>query len=368
MVKPREGKEPGPELEGRWYKFMLDPAFLVSDPAAAAASGPVPAANMRLPFAAMHMRKPSQCTQVLAHEPTKVVNDAVHTPADAPPPGNLTAASEITPDESLEHVTGLVERLSFTGAASPMCEPPLPRDDSDTDEAHDVMDLLWDANEDEDWREVLALEECLEEVMVGGSDAACDSVLTMVSQAHSLGLAATGLPMHALAGVRLAQRRIEILGRMKRFRNQGELMCEIGGNLICLGRQPEAAVYFQRARDVGEDHGFISLECQACEGLGQLAMMEGRDEEAVLLLRNALVAAPLSEGVGSSTFSCTDFFELQALEPLCEALLKTGKLDELEPLVLRFREAGAARSRINGGFDLAELSSLYASARFYEVL
>ena len=46
--------------------------------------------------------------------------------------------------------------------------------------------------------------------------------------------------------------------------------------------------YFQRARDVGAAHGFFSVECRSCLGLGQIAVNDGRAEEGLDLLRNAL--------------------------------------------------------------------------------
>ncbi|KAJ1485227.1 hypothetical protein T484DRAFT_1794482 [Baffinella frigidus] len=104
-VRPHKGKETGPDFTGRWYKFMLDAAFLVSEAAPAAVSNPAPAANGRLPFVVMHMRKPPQQTSVFAREPTTAVDAAARAPTDAPPTGHLAAAAEITPDESLEHIT-----------------------------------------------------------------------------------------------------------------------------------------------------------------------------------------------------------------------------------------------------------------------
>ena len=113
-VNPHKGKEPGPELDGQYYKFTLDPAFLLSEPAPEAGAGPgTPAANTRLPFAVMHLRKPPHHTRVLVKEPTTPVDEPPPTPTYAPP-----ATSETTSDESLEHVTGLVERLCRPEAVS----------------------------------------------------------------------------------------------------------------------------------------------------------------------------------------------------------------------------------------------------------
>ena len=111
-VRLHKGKEPGPDLEGYYYRYMLDAAFLVSEPGAAATE--------RLPFAVMHMPKPLQQIRVLAREPATAEDGPADTPADAPSAGHLAAASETTPErpESPEEVTGLIESLSLAGPAS----------------------------------------------------------------------------------------------------------------------------------------------------------------------------------------------------------------------------------------------------------
>jgi hypothetical protein len=66
-------------------------------------------------------------------------------------------------------------------------------------------------------------------------------------------------------------------------------MCSISVSLKFLGRKKDAAIYYQKARDVGAAHGFFSVESAACMGLGQDSVEEGREEEGLDLLRNALV-------------------------------------------------------------------------------
>ena len=90
------------------------------------------------------------------------------------------------------------------------------------------------------------------------------------------------------------------------------------------------------------------------------AVEEGRHEEGVALLRNALVAAELNELDDPA-------FELDALDALIQALFQALAFDEVEPLVLRFREAAKARSG-KEGLCFAEFTSLIFSAHFHEVL
>ena len=118
--------------------------------------------------------------------------------------------------------------------------------------------------------------------------------------------------------------------------------------------------YYQAARDVGAAHGFFSIESMACKGLGSAAIDAGRHEEGLDLLRNALVAAELNELDDPK-------LELAALLSLVSALFQTNSIDEVEPLVLRYREAAKAHSE-RKGFCFEELHSIVYSARLYQVL
>jgi len=228
-----------------------------------------------------------------------------------------------------------------------------------------TLDEVWkrvdDAGEGKDWRGMLKWEGRLEQLLEGRSDDARVAILYNFKWAHAVAWHATGSTDHALAVVRLKDRRIELLGNMERFRDQGEAMCGAADHLSFAGKVQEAAEYFQRARDVGAAHGFFSVECKACLGLGKLAMIESRHEEGVELLRNALAASSLRENENDTAM------ELYVLRHLTDALFQTHAIDEVEPLVLRFREAAEAQSRKFGRVCYMELQSLYASARLHEV-
>ena len=217
------------------------------------------------------------------------------------------------------------------------------------------------AVEGEDWRGVLKWEGRLEQLLAGRSDPAQNSALFIFKWAHSVGMNSTGSTDHGLAAVRLQDRRIEILGNMERFRDQGEAICNAADFLVDAGKQQEAAGYFQRARDVGAAHGFFSVESRACIGLGCVAMGEGHHEEGLDLLRNALAASSLRENEDDTGM------ELTVLRDLTDALFLTHGIDEVEPLVLRFREAANAESQKIGRVCFMELESLYSSARLHEV-
>jgi hypothetical protein len=124
--------------------------------------------------------------------------------------------------------------------------------------------------------------------------------------------------------MRLGEQLIDLLGKRQRFRDQGEEMCSLAANLSEAGKQQEAFLCYQKARKVGEAHGFFSVECMACLGLGEEKMVEGCNEEGLDLLRNALAASRLSENEGYST--C----EIPVLQSLINALFLTEAIDEVE--------------------------------------
>ena len=214
----------------------------------------------------------------------------------------------------------------------------------------------------EDWREVLKWEGRKDEMMERQPDAACNNILGVFASAHRRGFKSTVdfSHDHSLSIVRLETRRVEVLGRMQRFRDQGEVICVVADHLRVLGTTQEAAGNFQRARKLGEAHGFFLLECESCFGLGNMARAEGRDDEGLVLLRHALVFA-LCEGDANG-------IELRVLHAFTDALFQANAIDEVEPLVARFREVAQTVSDKQGRPCFGVFHSLYTSAQLHEVL
>ena len=124
-----KGRKEAPTLPGTFYRFMLKHPpldFLAAGPDATPrpdVPGPAPAANSsnREPYVLMLMPKTEAQVpdaQVAVPKPTTAVVpelatavDVADTPTDAAPPENFGAASEITPDESPDQVSGLVEHF-----------------------------------------------------------------------------------------------------------------------------------------------------------------------------------------------------------------------------------------------------------------
>jgi hypothetical protein len=386
-----------PELAGTYFKFVLEKPpvdFLVPDPEQAANSS-------KLPYALMHMPKTGVQTRVVVSEPT-TAKDTATTPVDAPPTRTLGAASETSfdggtgacegeggaldsalarlalgPNDICAHCgkeeaelkrCSRCKQVSYCGAEcqtagwkhhKETCEPPLSRDQ--------VLARVLAASAAEDWRGVLKWEGRMEELLPMLPDADCNQILRLFIGAHE------SFPMtnafherittgHALSAIRLLERRVELLGKMQLFRDQGGVMCDLGYKLASREKKEEAARWHQRARDLGVAHGFFSVESRACLGLGALALAEGRGDEGRDLLRNAVAAASLAEGDSNAE-------EVRVLPLLINALFASDAVDEVEPLVLRFRELVKKALRQHGVFSSIDLDliSLYYCARLHEV-
>jgi hypothetical protein len=104
------------------------------------------------------------------------------------------------------------------------CEPPLPLDD--------VREILAAG----DWREVLKCEGRMEALLEYQMEDVRERVLGAYIRAHSAVIAASyNRDENARSAVRLQIRHVELLGKMQRFRDQGEAMCDISRSAHAVG-------------------------------------------------------------------------------------------------------------------------------------
>ena len=236
----------------------------------------------------------------------------------------------------------------------PTCEPLLP--------LREFKEKFVAARAANDWRVLLKMEWRMEEMLEGLTDTRCNWVLDTFIRAHDAGYCSTSSRHHSISSIRLEELNVIFLGKLQRFRDQGGSMCSIAQHKLHLGEPQQAGIYFNKARDLGAQHGFFSVECRACTGLGACAMVDGRHEEAVLLYRNALAASNLVE-------SDENHYQINALQQFIQALFRTNAaIDELDELVPSYREATREESRAAGSISVGEFRSLCYSARLHEVL
>ena len=86
----------------------------------------------------------------------------------------------------------------------------------------EVWEKVGDAHTARAWQGVLKWEGRLEQLMVDRSDKDGAMILSIFAVAHMKGVHSTGSKDHVLAFVSLEERRIPLLGKLQRFRDQGE--------------------------------------------------------------------------------------------------------------------------------------------------
>lgn len=116
------------------------------------------------------------------------------------------------------------------------CAPPLP--------LHEVFESVDAADQASDWRQVVRFGGRMEEMLEAEKDDACCDILRAFSRAHMLGISGSAKEEHAVEVVRLEGRRIDLLGKTGRFREQGIALCNVADSLLFLEKRPDAARSF----------------------------------------------------------------------------------------------------------------------------
>ena len=57
-------------------------------------------------------------------------------------------------------------------------------------------------------------------------------------------------------------------------------ICALADSLRAAGKRQEASLYYQKARKIGEAHGFFSVECRACLGLGREKLLQSLEQSS----------------------------------------------------------------------------------------
>ena len=131
------------------------------------------------------------------------------------------------------------QKAAWRGGHKTRCGKPL----LNPEEVVEVRVKVHAAGVVDDWREVLKWEGRMEELLENSSNEECVAVLIMFTHAHLLGQVTTDSTYHSFSITRLLERRVEHLGKMERFRDQGEacaaspMIGEGPGPLMALGHQ-----------------------------------------------------------------------------------------------------------------------------------
>ena len=224
-------------------------------------------------------------------------------------------------ESSAEHSASLSYALRGAKAGLEQCgvgaggAPPLPS----------IGNMVLQARDARDWPGVLRWESRLEELLTFQESGQTRMILAFACANFNQG--------HFAEAASLYQRRVQVLGKLERFTEQGHDMCLVGDCFLRLNNSEGAEMWYQKARRLGEKLGCYESECRACLGLGKVAKFLDRMQEAEESLRNALTALKLMavefvEGEGKT-------LERDITKELALVLLQT---EEAGPLIQRLRE------------------------------
>jgi tetratricopeptide (TPR) repeat protein len=202
-----------------------------------------------------------------------------------------------------------------------------------------VAVVVQTAREARDWPGVLRWESRLEELL---------TLKESANPRHFLTFALANLNQgHFANAARLFQRRVQLLGKLERFSDQGVDMCQVGECFLHLKEENLSETWYQKARKLGEKHGCYAVECAASLGLGRVELyLRGNEEGAEGLLRHALSVLDFVEIVEfvEGGYERTTL-EKEVKGELAKMLVSTDRHEEAGPLIQRLRElAGRAGS------------------------
>jgi hypothetical protein len=195
------------------------------------------------------------------------------------------------------------------------------------------------------WDELLYFGAEMEDVLLDLPDEFQTLVLGLFIRANSHA-ATAGHAVYAFTTIRLNKRLIDHLGKIRSFEAQGKaifhhanLLAPFSNNedaifyyhkLAHISFNEDATFYYQKLRDLGAEMGCFTMECMACRGLGEQALLQGRQKDGFDLLRNAVVASSLLLPEDDQ-----HGHEVTSLQALTTALFGFNEIDEAETLVLR---------------------------------
>ena len=194
----------------------------------------------------------------------------------------------------------------------------------------DIRRRVVQAGVSEDWEAVLRWDSRTDELVAGQDQETIVDVLEAFACAY---YTREKFNQAGVMNVRCA----EACGALKRFSRQAEVLCRAGDSFISGGDWSKAALWYENARDVSKEHGFVSMEFEMCLQLGCAFSQTGRTSEGVEQHRRAwAVAQSVEDGTSQGGAS----LERTALRFLVDSLCLDGQLEEADTLFTRLREGG----------------------------
>ncbi|KAJ1471160.1 hypothetical protein T484DRAFT_1753474 [Baffinella frigidus] len=173
------------------------------------------------------------------------------------------------------------------------------------------------------------------------SVAVTEHVIHLHSFAQRMKFSAIGSSATLEVVLKALYTRVDLLGRIPNYRDQGILICQLATLLLDTTKVPyyqEAKRLFNKALRIAEDNGFYSIESASNAGLGRIACLEDDIPEALRLLNHAVAVAKESE-IAVHALETNAVYELAVAlgnskddtdkEELLDACARLGALNEI---------------------------------------
>ena len=183
----------------------------------------------------------------------------------------------------------------------------------------------------DDFDEVLQWQSRIDELAAGHDQKAISHVLWVFARAFSH---AKEWNSAGMMWVRCA----EAYGAMKHFSDQVDTLTRAGDSFMSGGAHKDAALWYESARDICKEQGFVFMELESCTNLGCAFTQTGRTSEGVEQHRRAWAVA---QSVGENDVSHDRAsLERAALRTLVHTLCMDENFVEAEAIFTRLREGG----------------------------
>ena len=227
----------------------------------------------------------------------------------------------------------------------------------------DIRRRVLDAFASHNWDEVLRWESRLEDLVAGQEQGTIRAVLFAFAFAYEC------TEKWDRAG-HLWVRCAEVCGALELLSKHLECVSRAGDCFMKCMDFKNAAFWYERARDVSKEHGFVSRESKMCMGLGHVFSKAGRHSEGVEQQRRALAVAQ-SVGENDASYDRASL-ERTALRYLVPALCRMDEhFEEAEALFTRLCEGGGTTADcrlwnhfLRGGIQMCKRNFLDATEAF----
>jgi hypothetical protein len=146
-----------------------------------------------------------------------------------------------------------------------------------------------------DWRKTLSLEGEMIEILVGAQfdNDSKQKLLHCFIDANHAAAAETRHTVYSMSLIKMYDQLMTCMEDIQHFHDKGTYLYRVGCIFLRLGDNEEAERRFNGVRKLGEAHGFFTMECLACIGLGRISRLQGQTEMEIMFYNNAIAACSL---------------------------------------------------------------------------